>query len=336
MVIEELELSKKQVKKAGEIFRNINEVSNDDYQYAFDIMSEWRARHLEPLNLAYKLIQRYTLKYDAKAFFGQRLKRAISIIHKLERMPKLNLARMQDIAGCRAIVDNYEVLKKIDNALLKSHSILKDKGKDYISRPKGDGYRGLHRIYRYNGNKSYCKNLIVEIQLRTRLQHSWATAVEIIDTFEKESLKIGQGSQDWKRFFYLVSNEFAKVEHLPGVDYSLEKKELVDLIYKLDVFDKLRSYSIVSDIALQNNSKKIKGFLLIRLNKKEKKVSISNYSDDSLAKETYKAMEKEYTNNEDYDVLLVHTKSLNELKKSYPNYFADSRLFVSTLGLVQY
>jgi len=52
MVIEELELSRKQVKKAGEIFRNINEVSNDDYQYAFDIMSEWRARHLEPLNLA--------------------------------------------------------------------------------------------------------------------------------------------------------------------------------------------------------------------------------------------------------------------------------------------
>ncbi|MGQ4003149.1 RelA/SpoT domain-containing protein [Francisellaceae bacterium CB52] len=330
MVIEELELSKKQVKKVGEIFRNINEVSNDDYQYAFDIMSEWRARHLEPLNLAYKLIQRYTLKYDAKAFFGQRLKRAISIIHKLERMPKLNLARMQDIAGCRAIVDNYEVLEKIDNALLKSHSILKDKGKDYISSPKGDGYRGLHRIYKYNGNKSYYKNLIVEIQLRTELQHAWATAVEIIDIFEKESLKIGQGSQDWKRFFYLLSNEFAKLEKAPLIDDNLQLEELSKIVDKLDVIVKMRSYTVFSQVAEQE-SKKIKDFLLIRLDKNKKQMSWSSYSDFSLAQETYKAMEKEYTSNDDYDLVLIHAHSIKGLRKAYPNYFADSKLFVEKL-----
>ncbi|API86981.1 RelA/SpoT domain-containing protein [Francisella uliginis] len=330
MVIEELELSRKQVKKAGDIFRHIDSVSQEESNSAFDILSEWRARHIEPLNLAYKLVKRYTLKYDSKAFFGQRLKRAISIIHKLERIPKLNLARMQDIAGCRAIVKDYKTLRKIDSGLLKSKAIDKSKGKDYIIEPKQDGYRGIHRIYRYTGNKVYCKNLMVEIQLRTELQHAWATAVEIIDTFEKENLKIGQGSQNWKEFFYLVSNEFAKLEELPNIDVNVNKNDLVNLVKELNVLDKLQSYSVVSKIT-DDAKEKIKDFLLIRLNKKEKRVSVSSYSDDSLAKETYKAMEKEYTNNDDYDVVLVHTQSIKELKKSYPNYFADSRLFIEKL-----
>ena len=43
--------------------------------------------------------------------------------------------------------------------------------------------------------------LWIEIQLRTSLQHAWATVVETVDAFTNENLKFGAGSDDWKRFF---------------------------------------------------------------------------------------------------------------------------------------
>ena len=40
---------------------------------------------------------------------------------------------------------------------------------------------------------------------------------------------------------------------------------------------------------------------------------------------------KEHANNDNYDVVLVHVDSIKELRKTYPNYFADSKRFVATL-----
>ena len=44
----------------------------------------------------------------------------------------------------------------------------------------------------------------VELQLRTRLQHAWATANEIVGTFRREELKSGEGGPDWLRYFVLA------------------------------------------------------------------------------------------------------------------------------------
>ena len=41
------------------------------------------------------------------------------------------------------------------------------------------GYRGVHLIYRYNSDrKTEYNTLLIEMQLRSQLQHAWATAVE--------------------------------------------------------------------------------------------------------------------------------------------------------------
>ena len=60
----------------------------------------------------------------------------------------------------------------------------------------------------YNGRR-------VEIQIRTRLQHSWATAVEALELFRRENLKGGEGSPNWLRLFKLMSAEFAVAENSP-------------------------------------------------------------------------------------------------------------------------
>lgn len=330
MVVEELVLSRNQVKKAGKFLKKVDS-SLEERDKAFDILSEWRSRHITPLNLAYKLMKRHVIKYDKTAIFGQRLKRAISIINKLNRFHS-GLGEMQDIAGCRAIVSNYKNLQEIDKSLSKSKMVSNSQGKNYILSPKSDGYRGIHKIYKYNGEKSYCKGLSVEIQLRTKLQHSWATTVEIVDILENEKLKNGQGSEDWKRFFYLVSNEFAKLDKLSNVDDGIYNHEILELTNKLSVIEKLRAYKTVSNHLM--NAITSKEFVLLWLKKKERVIQFFTFDSYESAKQMYIAMEKEYTDNNDFDVLLVNVESMKELKKAYPNYFADSSEFVSQLEKV--
>ena len=72
--------------------------------------------------------------------------------------------------------------------------------------PKKDGYRSLHIIYEYKSDK--CKTdyngLRVEVQIRSRLQHLWATAVETVDFFTRQAIKFNEGIPDWADFFRLV------------------------------------------------------------------------------------------------------------------------------------
>ena len=45
----------------------------------------------------------------------------------------------------------------------------------------------------------------IEIQLRTELQHAWATSLEIIDTLENIKLKTSnEGHEEWRRFSIFV------------------------------------------------------------------------------------------------------------------------------------
>jgi ppGpp synthetase/RelA/SpoT-type nucleotidyltranferase len=79
------------------------------------------------------------------------------------------------------------------------------KPKDYIKEPKPDGYRSYHLICRYQGihQDGAYKGLRIEIQIRSAMQHAWATAVETIDAFTGQALKTNiSGDVTWKRFFH--------------------------------------------------------------------------------------------------------------------------------------
>jgi hypothetical protein len=52
----------------------------------------------------------------------------------------------------------------------------------------------------------------IEVQIRTWLQHSWATAVEAVGLFLGQDLKAGRGDPQWLRFFKLMAAEFAAAE----------------------------------------------------------------------------------------------------------------------------
>jgi ppGpp synthetase/RelA/SpoT-type nucleotidyltranferase len=85
---------------------------------------------------------------------------------------------------------------------------------DYIHDSKKDSYRCHHLKYAYTGrgNSVIHNGRRIEVQIRTNLQHSWATAVEAIGMSRGEELKSGQGSPEWRRLFALMSAEFAEAE----------------------------------------------------------------------------------------------------------------------------
>lgn len=82
---------------------------------------------------------------------------------------------IRDIAGVRVICNFPEDVYKIRNGLLNQDDVTLIEEKDYIKKPKQNGYRSLHLIietpiYLSNGKR----NMIVEVQIRTIAQNFWA------------------------------------------------------------------------------------------------------------------------------------------------------------------
>jgi len=324
--------SKKRVKRAGEVLINPS-ATFDKQMEALDILSNWRAAHAYPMHAILIVLRRKAAEIDPSSIVVQRLKRTPSIIAKLVRFNKMKLHRMQDISGCRAVVQSARQAERLSTSFLNSRTRHKlHKVDNYIKEPKDSGYRGIHLVYKYNARKTEFKNLFVEIQLRSRIQHAWATAVEIVDTFTNQALKASQGEENWLNFFKYVSVEFAKLEsrplskHVESVNTLSEAKRLDKL---LTAIDRLKMYAVTTDYIGRKNINKTDYFVL-ELEENVSRIKIIQYSQDRIQEATdkYMELEKRAIQEAEYDVVLVSASSIHNLKTAYPNYFADSKQFI--------
>ena len=109
-----------------------------------------------------------------------RLKSAESIEGKLARRElPLTLqsikAELTDIAGLRVICPFVEDIYEVANYLTSQDDINVIRKKDYIKKPKKNGYRSLHLILETPVFTPSGKNLVVvEVQLRTIAMELWA------------------------------------------------------------------------------------------------------------------------------------------------------------------
>lgn len=251
----------------------------------------------------------------------------------------MQLSRMQDIGGCRAIVDNIDQVLKVRAAYARSkqeHQFVSEK--DYIAAPKSSGYRGIHLIYRYHSDRKPDYNgRLIEIQLRTQLQHAWATAVETVGTFLQQSLKASEGSEKWLRFFVLAGSAFAVAEHterVPGtpVDDSTLRTELSHLGQELQAKSTLGAYGQALKIAEDTKIANAYYFLL-SLIPSQNHLVVYGYRKEEFesATEQYLQVEKTIASLPGAQAVLVAVESLSALKKSYPNYFLDTEVFIGAL-----
>jgi ppGpp synthetase/RelA/SpoT-type nucleotidyltranferase len=341
------EFSKSKTDLAGDILRNSLSVEKDD---ALKILSNWRASHSYPMHIFKKRLKDVSEKIDKEALSAQRLKRVPSIIKKLNRKyggnkPTMKLTQMQDIAGCRVIMSNVKLANKLyQKYYLKGD--LKHKRvneKNYILNPKKDGYRSIHLVYRYfsDKDKKNFNGLLVEVQIRSKLQHLWATAVETVDFFTNQAIKSNEGRKDWVTFFRLVSSAFAQLEDCEIIpETPKDKEELYFLIRKkekeLQVKTKMKHWTDSLRQFDQLKNKTNARFFLLELDTIQEKLTITSYSkrNEQKAILDYAAAEKRIYGKKEYDVVLVGADTTQDLKKAYPNYFLDTKEFLKYLDRI--
>ena len=326
--------SKSEINKAGSIIADSSS-SKEDRDNALIVLNNWRAAHAYPLQV---ICSNLRLR-NPDAIVVQRLKRLESITGKIERFPDMSLYRMQDLGGCRVIVDTidqvYEAVNKYKTSRIRH--ILK-REYDYIQNPKESGYRSYHMVYQFHSDKkeTYNKNMLIEIQFRTKLQHIWATAVEMMGIYTKSNLKSSQGNEDVLRFFTLVSSVFAKMENMPICpntinDYNILVSEIRQIDNKLNIVSRLSALSVAINHTNVNKAIKGKGYYVLILNYKDKLLKVRGFSTNQIEAATQVYNQIEATNNSDIDAVLVSATSFDTLKAAYPNYFTDISQFVDMM-----
>lgn len=345
--------SKSQVDWAGQTIA-YGSASNAESILATEIFENWRAIHSYPMWIFKKRLKDAAKKIDKNALTAQRLKRTPSIINKLKRRyynktPTMKLSQMQDIGGCRVVLRTNEmVFELLEKYYLKGdlkHKLIRKK--DYVSNPKEDGYRSVHLIYSYisDKQKKMYNGLLVEIQLRSKLQHLWATAIETVDFFTLQAIKSNQGKKEWKEFFKLVSSAFAIMENKPLVSNTpINQKELFSTISKfekeLNVIRNLENWAKAIEVITDNQFSKKTGkeLFLLELDIANERLTVRSYSKNQSEKAIldYNRLEKQNYQKSYYDIVLVGLDDARDLEKTYPNYFADTKEFIHVLkGICQ-
>lgn len=335
--------SNSKIKLAGKILTRPFDYNKEEIEFAQNALTYWRTIHAYPINTFQATLRDKINRLKFKdAIIAQRLKRSFSIVSKLERLPNMKLSTMQDIAGLRAIVKNIDQVRQLEKGYRESnfkHSLIDDK--DYIETPAQSGYRGIHLIYQYSNEKNFESNgLRIELQIRTKLQHTWASAVETMGAFLDYSLKSSLGPVNWLEYFSIVASGFAILENCPTPHLysSLTDKEIfqkiVDDSKKLNVSEKLRAFTVAAEHIFETrvNYK----YNLITLNLDKKVVNVKSYPAVLLkqANIDYTNIEKQINQGAPLQSVLVSTDSIDSLRKAYPSYFLDSKEYLQKLNLI--
>jgi len=334
--------SSTRVDRAGRNLANCVSSSNDEVALDLEVVSNWRASHAYALNTFQATLRNKLARLGiANALVGQRLKRMPSIERKLQRNTGMRLTQMQDIAGLRAVVGNAsDVARLVQDYDTSRFDHIRTEADDYLQEPKSDGYRSVHLMYRYqNHSRPEYNRCRVELQVRTRLQHAWATAVETIDAFTGQDIKAGNAGAQWGRLFVVASALLADREDLPrpgdlrSVEHDHLVEELRHLEHTLQLRSRLGGYaSSLRQIGTMPSSNRTHAYYLIILNTQEMWFNIFPFAstEQDAASNAYSTWEAR--GNGELDVVLIAGGSVAQLRHAYPNYFADATEFVRFLN----
>ena len=146
------------------------------------LMSCYRCAILEVETKFRVLNEQFSLQHERNPIesIKSRLKSMESIQEKLQRKGyPLNVESMQenlkDVAGIRVICSFIDDIYMLADCLVHQDDITLLEEKDYIKRPKENGYRSLHLIVEIPiFLQQEKKSMKVEVQLRTIAMEFWA------------------------------------------------------------------------------------------------------------------------------------------------------------------
>ena len=315
--------SKSRVNRAGDAVRS-GTATDDDYA----VIEEWRASHRNVLNTFQANLRLRTRNKNITV--AQRHKRKRTIFGKLDRFPKMQLARMDDAAGCRLIFEDIEQLNEFradfHQARFKHERRNEVDRYDYIKNPKETGYRGIHDVYEYNVQSQVgagLRGLYVEVQYRTLVQHAWATAVEVVGLITESQPKFQQGDSRYLEAMALASEILARAfEDQVGPYPELDGREAVRRFLALDeelgLLSMLRALN-AADSEVRNNANTI-----LIMSDTELETRTFRSAPDAL-----RALFQLEAEMPDRDIVLVRAESGEEVRLAFRNYFSDAADFIA-------
>lgn len=297
----------------------------------FDIVENWRTSHGAVLNTAQAWLRR--LDKLQRPIVGQRLKRYNTIIDKLTSGRSHDLSTMHDIAGVRAIFRSSEEIDDFRGQMRLSkaqHRLIHDADKfDYISNPKDTGYRGIHEVMeRQVSSKSgeAWNGLKFEVQLRTAVQHAWATAVEIYDDTQASRFKFQISQNPAYEQFMIASEMFARIhEDSSGCLREKSDLELAERFTELE--EETHTVTMIHGLQVAVNYSPL-----------EKNSILQRTSDGRLIVHPFatfpsalRAISRIESMPETLNAVLVGAKTPYHIREAFRNYFEDTADFVALL-----
>jgi ppGpp synthetase/RelA/SpoT-type nucleotidyltranferase len=168
--------SKTQIDRLGDRLKDVG-VSEADLR----LLDEYRRSFSE----AYEFVVRTIRSELHREPTGRPAKSTTSVREKLRR-ETIRLSQIQDIAGCRLVVDG---IVEQDELVLQLKALFDNTVVvDRRERPS-NGYRAVHLIIFRDGK-------VVEVQVRTSLQHLWAEWSEKLSDLTDPEVKYGGGEED--------------------------------------------------------------------------------------------------------------------------------------------
>lgn len=350
-----MSISRSQAKKAGKRIRH-NCMNDSDLAIVDDsdlaIVQEWRSCCVEITVTCFRVVLDCAQMLDG-AVATYRMKRVESIISKLQRPnTSFDLHTLDDIGGCRLIVEKPDQVDEAREWIIsKLHEMTDGKVdinvKDYISNPKESGYRSCHLLVRFLDQSLADR---VEIQIRTKLQHYWATAVEVFDELYGSSIKSPRGDkvdpriENCERLLAVVSSLFALEENKPIVPGTAhDEGELLEALLNVSGLELIIKQldQACEDVTVFNlgETDDAKIFILLFI-KDLQLLLVEPYPQEEIneALAAYTQYEQEMNSSGldspeesvDKNVVLVRANA-DEISVAYPNYAANAPFFLERL-----
>lgn len=323
-------------------------------EQAWQALANWRSVHAFPLNTVTMDLRQKVKRVAPGALVVQRLKRTRSILSKLAKESSMRLTQMQDVGGCRAVVESIDQVYALRNQYRRSKSLHEFVTEDdYITKPKQSGYRSLHLIYRFKsiGHPQYNRTMF-EVQLRTRTQHAWATAVETVGAVIGQALKASEGERKWLAYFQnaALALEYTESPAPAGIVETTRgtlARTLLELGKQLDVHKRLTAYRAALRATESKGAKSAAYFLLVLL-PDQQQLQIKSFARHQ-AEEAYREYEmyerilplspvggqlslfSELSDYSGAQAVLVGADSLRSIRESYPNYYLDTEVFLEKI-----
>lgn len=149
----------------------------------------------------------------------------------LRKLPGSSLWRMQDLGGCRAVLQDINEVRRVQARIEARQPDARVY--DYIDHPQASGYRGVHIVAKYGGGTSSYAERSVEIQLRTQMMHQWAITIEKLSEATGLDLKHADEPVEILEYMALVSQVFDAAEKGIALQDGLEARmDAAETVFK--------------------------------------------------------------------------------------------------------